>query len=124
MRSPISNPVARYENAVRRGREQMVKNHKTFFVLWESIHESNPQEMLERKEKIDFVSFLIVQGALDDNVLLSMQEHFVKTYKAAGATVNITCSRTQCTNGSPRQVHSPTRRARPSRRYRAAILRA
>src|SRR5262245_16687252 len=28
MRSPISNPVARYENAVRRGREQMVKNHK------------------------------------------------------------------------------------------------
>src|SRR5262245_31553620 len=32
MRSPISNPVARYENAVRRGREQMVKNQKTFVV--------------------------------------------------------------------------------------------
>ena len=84
MRSPISNPVARYENAVRRGREQMVKNHKTFFVPWESIHESNPQEILERKEKIDFVPFLIMQGALDDNVLPSMQENFVKTYKAAG----------------------------------------
>ena len=84
MRSPISNPFARFENAVRRGREQMVKNHKTFFVPWESIHESNPQEILERKEKIDFVPFLIMQGALDDNVLPSMQEKFVKTYKAAG----------------------------------------
>jgi acetyl esterase len=84
MRSPVSNPVARYENALRRGREQMVKSHKTFFVPWESIHESNPQEILERKEKIDFVPFLIMQGKLDDNVLPSMQEHFVKTYKAAG----------------------------------------
>ena len=84
MRSPISNPVARYENAVRRKREQMVKSHKTFFVPWESIHESNPQEILERKEKAALVPFLIMQGALDDNVLPAMQEHFVKTYKAAG----------------------------------------
>jgi acetyl esterase len=84
MRSPVSNPAARYENALRRGREQMVKNHKTFFVPWESIHESNPQEILERKEKVDLVPFLVMQGALDDNVLPSMQENFVKTYKAAG----------------------------------------
>ena len=84
MRSPISDPVARFENAVHRGREQMVQNNKTFFNPWETIHESNPQEILERKEKIDFVPFLIMQGALDDNVLPSMQEDFVKTYKAAG----------------------------------------
>ena len=30
--------------------------------------------------------FLIMQGALDDNVLPSMQEIFVKTYKAAGGS--------------------------------------
>lgn len=84
MRSPISNPAARFENAKSKGREQMVQSHKKFFVPWESIHECNPQEMLERKEKVELVPFLIMQGGLDDNVLPSMQEHFVKTYKAAG----------------------------------------
>ena len=116
MRSPVSNPVARYENAVRRGREQMVKNHKTFFVPWETIHESNPQEILERKEKVDLVPFLIMQGALDDNVLPSMQEKFVKAYRPPAATASIICSRTQSTNGSRSPVHRPTRRARSSRR--------
>jgi acetyl esterase/lipase len=84
MRSPISNTFARFENAQRHGREQMVKYNTVFFNPWESIHESNPQEILERKEEIDLVSFLIMQGALDENVLPSMQEDFVKSYMAVG----------------------------------------
>jgi acetyl esterase/lipase len=84
MRSPISNTFARFENAQRRGREQMVKYNTVFFNPWESIHECNPQEILERKEEINLVPFLIMQGALDDNVLPSMQENFVKSYMAAG----------------------------------------
>ena len=84
MRSPVSNPFARYENAERRRNESMIKNNKVFFVPWETIHESNPQEILEREEKITLVPFLIMQGALDDNVLPEMQEKFAKTYKAAG----------------------------------------
>src|SRR5262249_50844566 len=86
MRSPISNTLARYENAQRRGRERMVKYNTVFFDPWESIHEGNPQEILERKEKIDLVPFLIMQGALDDNVLPAMQENFVRAYKAAGGS--------------------------------------
>ena len=86
MRSPISNTFARFENAQHRGRDKMVKYNTVFFNPWESIHESNPQEILERKEKINLVPFLIMQGALDDNVLPSMQENFVKTYKAAGGS--------------------------------------
>jgi acetyl esterase len=86
MRSPISNTFARFENAQRRGREKMVKYNAVFFNPWESIHESNPQEILERKEKINLVPFLIMQGALDDNVLPTMQENFVNTYKAAGGS--------------------------------------
>jgi acetyl esterase/lipase len=86
MRSPISNTFARFENAQHRGREKMVKYNTVFFNPWESIHESNPQEILERKEKINLVPFLIMQGALDDNVLPSMQENFVKTYQAAGGS--------------------------------------
>jgi acetyl esterase len=84
LRSPISNTFARYENAERRHNESMVKNNKVFFSPWETIHESNPQEILERGEKVALVPFLIMQGALDDNVLPEMQEKFAKTYRAAG----------------------------------------
>jgi acetyl esterase len=84
MRSPISNTFARYQNAERRGNANMMKNNKVFFNPWETIHESNPQEILEREEKVALVPFLIMQGALDDNVLPEMQEKFAKTYKAAG----------------------------------------
>jgi alpha-beta hydrolase superfamily lysophospholipase len=84
MRSPVSNTFARYENAERRGNANMMKNNKAFFNPWETIHESNPQEILEREEKIALVPFLIMQGALDDNVLPAVQEKFAKTYKTAG----------------------------------------
>jgi acetyl esterase len=88
MRSPISNTFARYENAERRGNQNMMKNNKVFFNPWETIHESNPQEILEREEKVALVPFLIMQGALDDNVLPEAQEKFAKTYKAAGGNVD------------------------------------
>jgi dipeptidyl aminopeptidase/acylaminoacyl peptidase len=65
----------------------MMNNHKTFFVPWETIHESNPQEILERHERVTLVPLLIMQGALDDNVRPAVQEQFVKTYKAAGGDV-------------------------------------
>ncbi len=84
LRSPISNTFARYENAERRHNEAMVKNNTVFFSPWQTIHESNPQEILERGEKATLVPFLIMQGALDDNVLPEVQEKFVKTYRAAG----------------------------------------
>lgn len=84
MRSPISDPYARYQNAEKRKRESMVANHKTFFKPWETIFESNPQQILERKEPVSLGPLLIMQGELDDNVLPSIQERFVETYKAAG----------------------------------------
>jgi acetyl esterase len=84
MRSPISNTFARYENAERRGNKNMVKNNQVFFNPWETIHESNPQEILERGEKVGLAPFLIMQGALDDNMLPEFQEKFATTYKAAG----------------------------------------
>ena len=87
MRSPVSNPVARFENAEALKRAPMVNNHKVFFVPWDSIHESNPQEILDRHEPVTLVPFLIMQGALDDNVRPAAQERFVKTYKAAGGDV-------------------------------------
>src|SRR6185436_2691619 len=68
MRSPISDPFARYQNAERLKRDAMIKNHTIFFNPWDTIHEANPQEMLDRREKFALVPMLIMQGALDDNV--------------------------------------------------------
>jgi acetyl esterase len=84
MRSPISDPYARFQNAERLKRDSMVKNNTTFFKPWETIHESNPQEILERREAVSLVPLLIMQGALDDNVLPAVQEKFARTYRAAG----------------------------------------
>jgi len=83
-RSPISDPYARFQHAEHMKRDAMVKNHTTFFKPWETIHESNPQEILDRGEKVTLVPLLIMQGALDDNVLPAVQQKFAATYKAAG----------------------------------------
>jgi len=87
-RSPISNTFARFQNAEARKRDSMIKNNKTFFVPWETIHEANPQEILERREQVALMPLLIMQGALDDNVLPAAQERFAATYKAAGGQVD------------------------------------
>jgi acetyl esterase len=87
MRSPVSDPLARYKNAEKRNRDGMMKNHTLFFNPWDTIHESNPQEILDRHEKITLVPFLIMAGSLDDNVLPEIQKKFVASYKAAGGDI-------------------------------------
>ena len=46
--------------------------------------------VIERGEKFNKVPMLIMQGALDDNVMPAVQEKFVKTYRAAGGDVAFT----------------------------------
>jgi acetyl esterase/lipase len=87
MRSPVSDPLARYKNAEKLKRDSMMKNHTLFFNPWDTIHESNPQEILDRHEEITLVPFLIMGGSLDDNVLPEIQKRFVASYKAAGGDI-------------------------------------
>lgn len=84
MRSPISDPFARFKNAEAHKRAEMMRNHHVYFTPWETIFESNPQQILERKEPVALGPLLIMQGGLDDNVLPAVQEKFAKTYRAAG----------------------------------------
>jgi len=83
-RSPVSNPYARFLNAESLGREEMVQNSKKYFNPWETIHEGNPQEILDRGEKVTLPPLLIMQGELDDNVRPAVQDKFVQSYRAAG----------------------------------------
>src|SRR5262245_49864225 len=83
-RSPISDTVARFQQAEKMKREAMIKNNKTYFRPWETIVESNPQGILDRREAATLPPLLIMQGALDDNVLPAVQEKFAASYRAAG----------------------------------------
>jgi acetyl esterase/lipase len=83
-RSPVSDPYARYLNAEKLGRAEMVQNSKNYFNPWDAIHDGNPQEILDRGEKVTLVPLLIMQGELDDNVRPAVQEKFVGSYRAAG----------------------------------------
>jgi acetyl esterase/lipase len=83
-RSPISDPFARFQQAEKMKRDEMVQNTRKYWVPWETIHEGNPQQILDRKEKVSLPPLLIMQGALDDNVLPALQEKFAASYRAAG----------------------------------------
>ena len=83
-RSPVSNPYARYLNAESLGREEMMQHTKIYFNPWEAIHEGNPQEILDRGEKVILPPLLIMQGELDDNVRPAVQQKFAESYRAAG----------------------------------------
>src|SRR3989454_6427093 len=83
-RGPISRTHARYQQAEKMKRERMIKNKKTYFRPWETIFEGNPQQILDRREAVTLPPLLIMQGALDDNVLPAVQEKFAVSYRAAG----------------------------------------
>jgi len=88
-RSPISDPYARYQQAEKMKREHMLKNSRTWFDPWETIFEANPQLILERREQVALPPILIMQGALDDNVLPALQQKFAATYHAAGGSCRL-----------------------------------
>jgi acetyl esterase len=83
-RSPVSDPFIRFGQAEKMGREEMIRNTRIYFNPWETIHEGNPQEILDRGEPATLPPLLIMQGELDDNVLPAVQEKFAKSYRAAG----------------------------------------
>jgi acetyl esterase len=89
VRSPISDPYARYLQAHRMNREHLIVNSQTYFRPWDAIFEGNPQFMLERGERVALPPMLILQGGLDDNVLPEIQHRFAASYRAAGGDVEL-----------------------------------
>ena len=88
-RSPISNTVARYQQAEKMKRDHMIKNNKNYWVPWQTIEEGNPQYILDRKDHGKLPPLLVMQGGLDDNVLPELQEKFVASWRAAGGDAKL-----------------------------------
>jgi hypothetical protein len=80
-----------------------LKNNETYFRPMETIHESNPQEILDRHERINLVPMLIMAGSLDDNVLPEFQRDSPRATKRPAAISSSSSSRAPCTIGSPRR---------------------
>ena len=87
-RSPISNPLARYEQAQKMQRATLITNSELYFSPWDTIFDGNPQRILERGEAVILPPMFVLQGELDDSVLPAVQEHFVATYRAAGGKID------------------------------------
>ena len=103
-RSPVSNTSARYENAKRRDRKDMMHNNETYFNPWDSIHEANPQEILDRGEVVSLPPMFVLQGSLDDNVMPETQAHFVDSYRIAGGDIEFEVF----SRAEHRWVHTPS----------------
>lgn len=88
-RSPVSDPFARYQQAEKLQRKEMMQNTKIYFNPWETIFDGNPQLILERGEKVTLPPLFILQGELDDNVLPAVQERFASAYRAAGGECDL-----------------------------------
>jgi len=88
-RAPISDPYARYQQAEKMQRAEMMQKSKTYFDPWELVHEGNPQHILDRREAVSLPPMLIMHGALDDNVLPALQEKFAASYRAAGGSCQL-----------------------------------
>jgi len=88
-RSPISDPYTRYQQAEKMKRAEMMQKTKNYFVPWESIFEGNPQQMLDRSERVSLPPMFIMQGELDDNVIPPIQQKFAATYRAAGGECQV-----------------------------------
>jgi acetyl esterase/lipase len=88
-RSPISDPLARYNNALAKERQEMADRHHVYFNPFSDIEEGNPQLILERGEPVELPPMLVMQGGLDDNVLPAFQVKFGETYRAAGGECEV-----------------------------------
>jgi acetyl esterase/lipase len=83
-RAPVSDPYARFLVSEKIGKQDLVKASKTYFQPFDNIHEGNPQEILDRKEKVSLPPLLIMHGGADDHVLPVNQKKFADSWRAAG----------------------------------------
>jgi acetyl esterase/lipase len=87
-RAPVSDPYARFLVAEKAKKEDLVKASKAWFQPFDNIHEGNPQEILDRKEKLAALPpLLIMHGGADDHVLPANQKKFAEAYRSAGGDV-------------------------------------
>jgi acetyl esterase len=86
---PVLDPHARYLHAKSQGKSELLQSHHNYFVDEATMREANPQQILERGEKVELPPALIFQGADDDVLSPRTAERFVEAYGEAGAIIEL-----------------------------------
>ena len=86
---PVLDPHARYVHAQSQGKTDLLQSHHNYFVDEATMREANPQQILERGEKVELPPALIFQGADDDVLAPRTAERFVEAYGEAGGIIEL-----------------------------------
>ena len=86
---PVLDPHARYLHARERGRQDLIESHHRYFGDEATMREANPQQILERGERVELPPALIFQGADDDVLSPRTAERFSEAYGQAGGIIEL-----------------------------------
>lgn len=86
---PVLDPHARYKWAIEIEEERFIGPTEDYFPEHSSLHEGNPQEMLDRGEPVELPPAIIIQGTNDNNIPLFIPHKFEESYRAAGGHVEL-----------------------------------
>ena len=86
---PVLDPHARYLWAREIGDHRLIGPTESYFPDHASLHEGNPQEVLERGEPVELPPTIIIQGTNDDNVPLFIPQKFEAAYRVAGGDIEL-----------------------------------
>ena len=86
---PVLDPYARYLYAQESSNERLAASSEAYFLDQDTMKEGNPQQILERGEKVQLPPTLIVQGTRDDNVPLSIPQRFETAFRKAGGDIQV-----------------------------------
>ena len=86
---PVLDPYARYLYAQEANRDRLVASSEAYYLTVDTMKEGNPQQILERGEKVELPPTLIIQGTSDDNVPMSIPTRFESAFRAAGGEIEL-----------------------------------
>jgi acetyl esterase/lipase len=87
---PVSDPLYRYQLAVKAGNQSVVKAHDAYWGTEAAMSEGNPPLILERGESVDAMPpVLMIQRRVDNAHPLDMQERLVDWYRKRGGQIEM-----------------------------------
>lgn len=86
---PVLDSHARYVYARGANQDRLVESTEAYFLTEAAMREGNPQEILERGDKVELPATLILQGTADANVPMSIPERFVAEFRRSGGLVEL-----------------------------------
>jgi acetyl esterase/lipase len=86
---PVLDPYSRYLYAQEANRERLVASSEAYYLNVDTMKEGNPQQILERGEKVELPPTLIIQGTSDDNVPMSIPNSFEAAFRGAGGEIEL-----------------------------------